>query len=355
MKKIGIIGNGLAGSILVHKAVKAGFDVVWFSSPDIKSASSVAYGILNPVHIRNVVLSWNAELFYPAAEHFYHEISNLSGMNFYRKEMLFHVLKDENEAILWRQNVESGSVGKYSDGDIYYFQQQDILQPYGCVKIFPSLYVDVPRLLETILLLKAENLEIKNEKFDDSDLINSKQNRWNYKGESFDALIFCKGVQEKDSGFFKAIPFNICKGELLTIQAPLLKVNHIFHKKIFLIPVGDNHFRAGSTFEWDDLSSEPSYKGKKELMDALNKMIQSGYQIIEHKAGLRPAIADRRPVIGEHPKFKNIYIFNGLGSRGLILAPKLADFLIENISLGKEIPNEINVNRFKKRLLNDSL
>ena len=73
------------------------------------------------------------------------------------------------------------------------------------------------------------------------------------------------------------------------------------------------------------------------------------YEVVNQVAGIRPTSGDRRPVIGKHPEFENMYCFNGFGSRGVLiapyLAPKLADHILENSTLEQEI----DIARFKKR------
>ena len=70
------------------------------------------------------------------------------------------------------------------------------------------------------------------------------------------------------------------------------------------------------------------------------------YKIIEKKAGIRPATKDRRPFVGFHPSNKKIGIINGLGSKGISLAPYCTKILIDNIFNNKNINKEINIKRY---------
>ena len=72
------------------------------------------------------------------------------------------------------------------------------------------------------------------------------------------------------------------------------------------------------------------------------------YEVIEHSAGIRPTTIDRRPIIGSHPNYKNIYVFNGLGSRGILLAPTLSCWLYNHIYKRSLISKEVDIKRFKK-------
>ena len=70
------------------------------------------------------------------------------------------------------------------------------------------------------------------------------------------------------------------------------------------------------------------------------------YQLINQKVAVRPSVKDRRAIIGNHKRHKNLYLMNGLGSRGMLLSPYLASQLCSNIIENKKINSEIDINRF---------
>ena len=82
------------------------------------------------------------------------------------------------------------------------------------------------------------------------------------------------------------------------------------------------------------------------LKKKIDKILNFWYKIVSKRCGIRPASKDRRPFIGFHPEYKNIGIINGLGSKGISLAPYCAKNLVENILENKMIDNEINIKRY---------
>ena len=82
------------------------------------------------------------------------------------------------------------------------------------------------------------------------------------------------------------------------------------------------------------------------MVDKLKKVIQTPYTIIDHSAGIRPTVKDRRPLVGIHSEHKQLAVLNGLGTRGVMMAPSMAKqlygFLEEEIGLDPEI----NCDRF---------
>ena len=70
------------------------------------------------------------------------------------------------------------------------------------------------------------------------------------------------------------------------------------------------------------------------------------YKIIEQVAGMRPTVTDRRPLVGQHPKYKNLYVLYGLGTRGVMIAPYVANQLYKYIENGTPIDQEVSISRF---------
>ena len=114
-----------------------------------------------------------------------------------------------------------------------------------------------------------------------------------------------------------------------------------------MLPVGEQFFKVGSTYEWEDLSEQTTQKGKESIIERLENLITTDYSIENHWAGIRPTITDRRPVLGVHPKYPNVFVFNGLGTKGVMLAPYFAKEMCLFLMNGDNgLLSEINVNRF---------
>ncbi len=74
-------------------------------------------------------------------------------------------------------------------------------------------------------------------------------------------------------------------------------------------------------------------------------MLAAPFEIIGHVAGVRPAVKDRRPYIGASKKHSNLFIFNGLGTKGALLAPYWAEHLAEHLMLGKPLDAAVDTRR----------
>ena len=112
------------------------------------------------------------------------------------------------------------------------------------------------------------------------------------------------------------------------------------------MPVGKNQFRVGATYEWNNASLETTEAARDQLIEMLSSLGAYDYQILEQRAGVRPTVLDRRPLMGEHPEYQGVYIFNGLGTKGYMMAPTLANELASFILDQTPLHPETDIRRF---------
>jgi glycine/D-amino acid oxidase-like deaminating enzyme len=146
--------------------------------------------------------------------------------------------------------------------------------------------------------------------------------------------------------YFKNLPLDGTKGELFIIKAPDLNIDVIINTSIFILPLGNSLFKVGATYNWEDKTDLPTDQGKQELIDRIKELLHCDFEIIEHLAGVRPTVNDRRPLLGTHPSHKNIHILNGLGTRGVMLAPAMALDLFNYIENQKPLDKSVNIERY---------
>jgi glycine/D-amino acid oxidase-like deaminating enzyme len=136
------------------------------------------------------------------------------------------------------------------------------------------------------------------------------------------------------------------KGDVLTIFCKELSIDFILNKSVFVLPLGNHLFKVGATYDWLKLNDIPDTKAKEELIIKLNKIIPYPFQIVSHEAGVRPAVIDRRPVIGNHPEYENLIVFNGFGTKAVMLVPYFAKQLVNNLINNQTVSEEVDLNRF---------
>jgi len=148
----------------------------------------------------------------------------------------------------------------------------------------------------------------------------------------------CEGPRA-EGGFLVPV-----RGEGLTVRIPGLRLKHVVHRGVFILPVGDDRYRVGSTFAWDNVWSGPTEEARRWLLDKLERIVSRPVVVEEHWAGVRPASRDRRPVLGRLGAQEAI--LNGLGARGVLLAPWSALHLAAHLFDDAPLDPEVDVRRF---------
>ena len=351
MTELLIVGGGLAGAILAAESYSREVSFNWIISHHIPSASYAAYGMCNPVHYRNMVPTWKADEFYDISRSFFIGWEKSLQSEFYKEMPVHHLVVNPEEFVQWRQNVEITTLWKYTNGEPNIEILHKIAEGYaGSILIKKSFFVSIPSFVESIRSFFKN--QITKQDFDKKRLIYN-NDEWDYEGNTYSKVIFAEGYFGHMNSYFSQLPFNPCKGEILVLKIPKLDLKEAIHKKIVLLPIGNDHYICGATYEWDDLSFNKTEKGSDELLNDLKQIIGDKYvyKIIDHKAGVRPSVSDRRPLVGWHPVHNGIGILNGYGSRGLMVGPVATKNLLDNWQKGIEILPDWNIERFRKRLL----
>lgn len=339
-----IVGQGLAGTILAHTLVQHGKTVLIIDDPSLSTASKVAAGIYNPVVFKRMVKSWLADELIECMDNFYPGAEQLLNTKFYFKKQIVKPFSEEHEKVLWLKKTGE-EIGKYISKTIEPGFLTDIIHnPLGTGEVIEAGNIDTVAFLDASRnYFKSTNFLLQEEL--DYDSLTVSANNIIYKAITADKLIFCEGHKATNNPYFSWLPFKLTKGETLIVRIPLLHQQNIaskvLNKGVFILPIEDGLYKVGATYEWEDLRDIPTEKGKAFLIEQLQKVLKVPFEIIDHQAGIRPTVKDRRPLIGLHPNYHTLGIFNGLGTKGVMLAPYFAkqfvDFLENNSPLNKEV------------------
>lgn len=347
MKKIDylIVGQGLAGTLLAYFLIKKNKTVFVVDEVQTSSASRIAAGIFNPITGRRFVKTWMADEIFPFAEATYRELELFIGKNVFHKMNVIRKFGGQAEFREWELKCTLASYANYLEDNRA--NKSFSGDEFGFVEIKNSGWLDVQTFIEGFRSRLSEEKILLETELDGLDLVFENENIL-WKGFSFSKVIFCEGYKVLENPFFRQLPFTHAKGEILTIFSKKLKLEKILSKGIFILPIGNHFFKVGSTYDWNDLDEKPTEHGKNEIADKLEKIIGNKFEIITHRAGIRPTVKDRRPILGFHPVFSNIGILNGLGTKGVSLAPFFANHFVEFLEEGKFLMPEVDIKRFMK-------
>lgn len=342
-----IVGGGLAGSILAMKLIKAGYKICLIDKAELSSSSKVAAGIWNPVVFKRLTKSWKADELVPSLMDFYTEFENENKVKVIQNRTIIKPFSEVQETTLWLN--KSFTENTFLDKNIYQnlvLNSELTIPDYS--KVLKAGNLDVDIFLKTAMRFIETHARLEREVFDYSQLQKDTFGI-SYKNLHSKAIIFSEGYLVSKNPFFSWIPMKPAKGEVLTIRCENLKLeNDILNKGIFILPLEDHVFKVGATYQWNELNDTPTNKAKEALSQKLSSLIKVPFQILKHEAGVRPSVSDRRPLIGQHPEHKNYWIFNGFGTKGVMLIPYFASYFLKCLKGEVEIDPEVNAARFFK-------
>lgn len=341
-----IIGQGLAGSCMALQLLKRGKKILVIDQPHANTSSMVAAGMFNPITGRNMVKTWKADDLFPYLHTFYQSLekelqsSFLNVINIYRP---FLDLAEQNE---WMGRSTSEDHQNYIEKVHHRPQyQSDLKDEYGGLELKQSGYVDLPIFIDTIReRLKKENAYIECEFREELLIINDEGVL--YDKYNSNKVIICTGEGIANSKLFGWLPYSMVKGEMLEISVRQLP-EVLYNRGVFILPKKDKTCRVGATYDLYDRTYDATEKARKTLVDKLNGLYHSEYQITKQIAGIRPATKDRRPFVGIHPEYPQIGIFNGLGAKGVTLAPYFSKQFVDLLEGGGKLDREVDITRYK--------
>jgi len=343
-----LVGQGLAGSVLAYSLIQQNQSVLVIDEEADSSSSRVAAGLCNPVVFKRLTQSWMIDEVLPLAKEFYRHQETLLGDNFYFDLPIYKLFGDEKEQEFWKQKSNEPHLFDWIDDKVEHpFDQALLNYPFGAAKTLQSGFLKTANWLEKFRIFLIEKGAYLNQKFEYNKIeFNGDGVSWN--GYAANKIIFCEGYQSINNPYFDWLPFKLTKGEVLTINFKNLKVEQAINKGAFLLPF-DGNYKFGATYNWEDFNNKATEEGKAQLLKRASRFINDEVIVLEHKAGVRPTVLDRRPLLGEHPKHKQLAVFNGMGTKGVMLAPyfanKMVNFLLSNV----ELPSEVNINRFLEK------
>ena len=341
-----IVGLGLAGLAFVEELIEANKTFLVFED-DSQTSSLVAGGVYNPVILKRFTPVWNAKEQLKIALPFYKRIEDRLHIKIDQKFVIKKAFKSIEDQNNWFSALDKPKLVDYLDACLDSKSYNGVIADFSFGNVNEAGRIDTEKLVSSYRDYLKGNGLIQFEKFKHLNL-NTDNEILVYKDITASKIVFCEGFGIKQNPFFNYLPLNEAKGELLTIHAPELNIDFLLKSTLFVLPIGNNYYKVGATFNWTDKTSNPSKEGKDELIDKLKKVIDVPYTIVSQSAGIRPTVAGRRPLVGIHDTYKQLVVLNGLGTRGVMIAPTVAKNLFNHLENNEELDIEIDIKRFKK-------
>ena len=331
-KTLLVVGHGLAGAILTQTLIDYGQKVRCIEGKTGHSASRIAAGLINPLvgPKLNVPLKFSECL--ELNKVFFERWEQKFSEKLLKRETLIRIFNSTKQAEKWNEISNKRIYSEYTLSCL----TNKTLQKFGIEGEFGAG--------ET----KAFRLDVKKFLHQSQDRLESMEcwtyGRFDYSDISDkEIIIFAEGYNVSGNPFFNWLPFAPAQGEILEFTGPEYPA---MSNGTWFLPSSPNKFLAGSTWKHTDLKSGPTEEGKNKIYQKLSYLPVSQFKEKNHFSGIRSGSVDRNPIIGQHPKFENLFIFNGFGSRGSTTIKYHADLLVKFIINAAPLPHYTDIKRF---------
>jgi glycine/D-amino acid oxidase-like deaminating enzyme len=355
---IAIIGCGLAGAAVAWQAIRRGWQPTVVDRAEPDSCSRVAAGLVTPITGGRAAASWQWELFFPAAREFYQRIEQKTGHRFWQEQPALRVFlsQEEKETFRSRWNCEPETDTTPSVQPFASHSSPILEMPFSAAHMSPAARLLTNSYLDaTKDYLRRQSSLIEKDLDCDHDIVFDHKPRICGIDRCFDAIVFCQGFAARENGWFRDLPLHPARGDILRISSPSsFPTDHVIHHSAWIVPEETGELLVGATYDRKTLDGivddRPAVlEAKKTLVDRFRELLappirNSPIEVLGHRAAVRPASYDRHPLIGQHRTHGSMFCLNGLGSKGSLMSPLLADTLLNSI-IGQLIPKEWDWNR----------
>ena len=344
-----IVGQGLAGSLLAWQLLERGQRVLVIDRDEPDTCSKVAAGIVSPITGSRIAPSWRINEFLPFAHQFYWKIEEQLGEKFFHHTRIARLFREEKQQVRWEKlRVEQAeNITPYVSDDPFQVDNAVFHNDLGGFEMSQAGWLDVPAFLRATQLHLLERLGFAIGKLNAED-VNVDHEGLKWKNIEAKSIIFAQGWEGNRNRFFDFMPMNGTKGEILEIECDDVAASaetRIVNREGWVLPLGNGKFRIGSNYDREFKNAGPTEAGKQAVTERVSQFFKPDFSVTDHRAAIRPVIRQSRAVIGRHPEFVRVAFFNGLGSKGVMNGPFIANQLAEHLVYGEPIDDDLDLRK----------
>jgi len=342
-----IIGQGLAGSLLAWELAHRNERLLVVDDEYSSASSTAAAGLINPVTGQRIVKTYGVDDYLPQAHKRYRALEAILGRKLLFDMPMWRLLRNEKEHEVWKQRKLDPAYDDYL-GD--WLERAELEPPFvapqgGFVQHHTG-YLDTNALLDAIREYLLETGRYRPQRIDYS-MLQLEDDGVRFDGIHCGRVIFCEGYKAMNNPWFHWLPFTPAKGEILSLRFEQALPKVIINAGRWLMPRHNGEYRLGATYEHQQLDEVITAQARATLLDALPDILQQSpsWKVTGQQAGVRPATKDRQPFIGLHPRYEQLGIFNGFGSKGALLIPWHAETFVDALLCECPLPIECDIRR----------
>lgn len=309
MKKIAVIGAGLAGLSSALHGCMQGYDVTIFDKFGVgRGASGVSTGLLHPFPGKTGAISWNAWEGMQATHSFLEIAANAIGQNVASFTGIFRPAITQQQIVDYQANQNDQSIWQTKEL-INGFSVPGLWIPKG-ITVFSEVYLQ--GLYQACL---NKGAEFRLEPYSPN--------------TKFDVVIYAIGAGIKEEPFVKTLSLRSAIGQSLKCHWDDPLAFSLASKGYITLTQNPSICQVGSTYEHTPL---PDPQKALELLAQVSAFYPKAkdFKVIEIGHGMRISPrSGHRPVIEKVAN--NTFVFTGLGSRGMLYHALYGKMLMELI------------------------
>ena len=342
-----IVGQGLTGTWLSHYLLQAQQSVLVVDKYQAMAASRVASGVINPITGKYMTQTWLADQLLPFAFEQYQHLETLLGKQYLFQRPICWLINNQHYYDDCQRLLKKNKTEHFIKTITTQALDLPIRPMYGRVEINGG-DVAIARFIADYRTYLTQKNCLIDAHFDINQLqLTPKGIKW--QDITADFVIFCEGYIAQQNPYFGNLPFAPVKGEVLLVRIPNLGVtDRLLKSGVFLVPLYDDVYWVGSNYEHWATNHQPSPQIRQQFEQNLQDLLTVPYQVIDHWAGVRPATLHRRPFVGFNPQYPQVGIFNGMGTKGITLAPYFAQHFVNHLIHQQPLDVEVDVKRYFK-------
>lgn len=355
-----ILGAGLAGLSLAVALIDKGQKVIVADRSDAASgASGVPIGLVNPAAAKQANLSWNARQCMSAVVSLLERATSHSGMEFYRKSGVLRPSADIGTLEAFRSSLNRHAFpsgwARWMDSDETDAFHPGLRHAGGALWVNEGYVVDASnylRALSGMVLQRGSDVLTHCEMA--SKLFEPNAGIWD--------VTFSDGSTAKVSHVVNAIgagvlndpdwkwmPVHPIKGQMAVYRSSKeIEWTHAVASRGYVAHLNRHDWVIGSTFEHTFKSLDPDEEGLNflnEKVDHVLPHLRVDSKLQQQWTGVRIGTPNRLPIIGRHPEQSRLWVFTGLGSKGLLYSAYLGQLLASHMAENTPIPPEVDIAR----------
>ncbi|MDG5767178.1 FAD-binding oxidoreductase [Balneolales bacterium ANBcel1] len=355
-----IIGGGLAGlataahliehkknpRILVYDALEIG-----------KGASAVPGGMVNPITGQRANVAWRAESGMQLLEQRLKILSTFEKRQLHLENGVLRPAIDEELSHNFRKAFKQG---RWPKDWVIWMSPEEVTKKhpllkssYGALFLSKGKVIDTPAYLEAYKnYLSKQGVDIETGgpyqlEYDGQWVLDNRS-----KAFSAPRAVIATGYKSRENKFWTDLPLNSVKGQLAVYECsrPVDTLPAVSAYG-YIAPLVEQKLVVGSTYEHHFHDDSPDKQSARLLDQKLEELLPELYshcKSVQQWSGIRATTPDRLPIVGHHPEHEHLFIYAGLGSKGLLYSEVVGKMLADHLLTGQAIPKEISLYRFSK-------